>query len=336
MRPFVHLLTGFLGSGKTTLLNRLLRQPEMAPSAVLINEFGPVGIDHLIIEALDEEIVLLESGCVCCRVRDEFTASLENLNKKRIAGHIPPFEQVVLETSGIADPMSIVEAMMADKSICRTFRIGNTITVVDSVYCLQQLEAHLETREQIAFADSIVLSKCDLAGVNLVEAAKAAVRVINPLVPVLDARELQLVTLFGAPEGDGTANVPEHLQESVLTSLNTDQIPRTSHLAHVYNTFSISWKEPVRWKDIEDWLSGLLFARGDDILRIKGVLHICEQSCPVLIQGVRQSLYEPVQLQIWPRGIPHTDLVFVTRHFSRSAAITSLKPFIEYQLTASA
>jgi G3E family GTPase len=330
--PAVHVLTGFLGSGKTTLLNRVLRRSHLTPTAVLINEIGAIGVDHLIIETIDEEIVLLESGCVCCSVREEFTASLADLYRRRLAGELPGFEQVILETTGIADPAAIFQGMMADDGICASFRMGMTVTVADAVYALEQLGTHPEVGCQLAFADRIVLSKTDLARAQSLETTRAAVREINPMAALLDSREVDPTRLFDPAADEVGTDIRRRLHERA----RPEQTTAAPHDPGLYHTFRLSWQEPAPWSEIEAWLSGLLYARGRDILRLKGVLHVSGEGRPILVQGVRQSLYAPVALRRWPGGAPRTDLVFVTRHFTRSAAIRSLRPFIAVEVDAAA
>jgi G3E family GTPase len=184
----VNLLTGFLGSGKTTLLSRLLASPQLARTAVLINEFGEVGLDHLLLDTIDEDAVLLQSGCICCTIRGDLRDAIRSLYDRRERGVIPPFDRLVIETTGLADPTPIISTLLADPVVKHHFRLGTVVTTVDAVNGLQHLAENPESVKQVAVADRIVLTKADIADQPVAEKVRAALRHLNPTAPVLDAQ----------------------------------------------------------------------------------------------------------------------------------------------------
>jgi G3E family GTPase len=176
----ITVLTGFLGSGKTTLLKRLLDEPAMAGTAVIINEFGEVGIDDALVEKIDEDAVLLPSGCVCCAVRGDLVQALERMHTKSLWGDIPPMQRVVLETTGLADPTPIVHTLMTEESLYRIYQLDAVVTTVDAQLGLHQIEAHFEPAKQIAIADRLIVTKSDLTDASDVEALERRLRALNP------------------------------------------------------------------------------------------------------------------------------------------------------------
>jgi len=183
----VTLLTGFLGSGKTTLLRELLRSPAMSDAAVIVNEFGEVGLDHLLIEKGAEDVVLLDSGCLCCTVSDGLGETLEDLHYRRLRKEIPQFSRVVIETSGLAEPAPIMHLLLADPAVVRWYVLDGVVTTVDSVLGAQQLEAQTTSRKQVAVADSIILTKTDVAGAQDILSVEQALERINPRAPRIRA-----------------------------------------------------------------------------------------------------------------------------------------------------
>jgi G3E family GTPase len=323
------VLTGFLGSGKTTLLNRLLAHPAMADTAVLINEFGPVGIDHLLVEALTDDVLLLESGCICCSAGDDLGSTLASLLARRRCGDLPPFRRMVLETTGIADPGRLLQRLLAEPILAPEVRIQGVLTVVDAVFGGVTLERHPECGQQAALANLLALSKLDLAEATAVEALRSRLRALNPLATVLDAAGLDGARLF---EEVGRAGVSFAVAAPpALPSMRTPSAPRAtspshgSHDTDRYSAFCLRWEEPVSWPDFEAWLEALLLARGESILRIKGLLNVAGRPRPQLVQSVQHALYPCAELPAWPHGRPCSEIVFVTRDFSSSAALRSLE-----------
>jgi G3E family GTPase len=326
----VSIVTGFLGSGKTTLLNRLLRGPESRGTLVLVNEFGDIGIDHLLYEAVDQDIVLLESGCVCCSVRDDFAeALLRSVNHQR-QGRLPDLRRAIIETTGIADPLQIVQILLNHPELRADFHPGTVIAVVDGVYGNRTLDGHIEAIQQAVLADRVFISKTDLAEAREIERLRERVRALNPgAATIISGASAQAAILLDADRhstrkfdagvrrcaGDADAGKSDRLSDS----------PR--HDAR-FSTFTLSWTDPVDWEEFLAWLQGLLIARGDDVFRVKGLVHARGRQKPLILQAVQHSVYSPVELEAWPHGLACTELVFVTRDFNSRAAITSLKPFL--------
>lgn len=317
----ITILTGFLGSGKTTLLNRLLSAQGAADIAVLINEFGVTGLDHLLVNALEEEIVLLESGCVCCAVRDDFSASLLKLYDKREKRLIPPFRHVILETTGIADPASIHELILSDRDVRQRFFCKQIITVVDAVYGGSNLDRHLEAVKQASLADKIIITKTDLCASSRVGKIQARLGRLNPLASMLCS---------GREPVDPDELIGNGNNRDILPAHDPDR--RDTHIGHMsaaghdrrFSTFSLSWQESVEWDDFTAWLEALLIVRGGSIHRLKGLLRVHGETRPTVIQGVQHSFYPPAKLEKWPKGGEKTELVFITSDFTRQAAINSL------------
>lgn len=315
--PFI-VITGFLGSGKTTLLNALLRKPGMSDTAVLVNEFGEIGLDQWLIEPIADDVVLLESGCVCCSVRDDLSASLASLLARRRAGIVPAFRRIALETTGIADPGPIAQLVLGDQELSAEIRLAGVTTVVDALLGERSLETHEECAAQVAMADRLVLSKLDLAEDGQVASLRKQLQAINSLAPItssdLDAWD---VDDFFRPN------------DYCMASRAGMSTPHGRHAGR-FTTFSLAWESPVDWPDFEAWLDGLLYARGEDILRLKGLLNVAGHDRPVVVQGVQHTIYPPAKLEGWPCGAPRSELVFITRDFSRDAALRSIEPFFNF------
>jgi G3E family GTPase len=325
------VLTGFLGSGKTTLLNRLLGQPSLADTAVIINELGPVGIDHLLVETLTDDVLLLESGCICCTAGEDLGATLTGLLARRGIGELPPFRRIVLETTGVADTGRLLQRLLGDSALAPEVRIHGVLTVVDAVFGSVTLERYPECAHQIAVANQLVLSKLDLAEAAGVESLRTRLRALNPLATVVEGGSARLdcarlfedighggvsfaVTPLPAPDA---ADAP-----AVRAAMSST---RAEHHADRYSAFSLHWDEPVSWVDFEAWLEALLLARGESILRIKGLLNVAGRRRPQLVQGVQHALYPCAELRAWPHDTPRSEFVFVTRDFSASATRRSLQ-----------
>ncbi|MEO0996647.1 MAG: GTP-binding protein [Pseudomonadota bacterium] len=305
------IITGFLGSGKTTLLNRLLRHPAMTATAVIINELGEVGIDHLIVDEFDDDIVLLESGCVCCTVRDDLTTSLLGLYERSRRGEIPPFESAVLETTGIADPGAILQLLMADTDICRRYRFATVATVVDACHASDNLAQIPEARRQVLLADRLLLSKLDQVDDGRRDRLRETLQRLNPQAPCFVASRVTPDQLF--PQ---TAMRPPVMAAESVTHGGR------------FGAFHVGWTAPVDLDAVVTWAEGLLSARGDDLFRIKAVLNVTGDDRPVLLQTVQHSAYPPQHLSAWPAAAPRSDVVMIAQNFSARAARASLEPFV--------
>ncbi len=308
-----NLITGFLGAGKTSLLKRLLRQPELADTAVLINEFGEVGLDHLLIEEVDEEIVLLKSGCVCCTIRGDLKEALARLHGRRQRGEVPAFSRLVIETTGLADPAPIVATLTADPMLRHHFRLGNVVTVVDAVSGAGNLAASPEASRQAAAADRLVISKVDLAQDAAVEALRRRLEALNPAAEIVESDE--------ASDAEAMLLTRDVHDEATRHAEVSSWIPAEPH-AHGASdrsrhgdirAFTLTADAPVDWLAFGLWLSMLLNRHGSEILRLKGILAVRGIDTPVVIQGVQHLIHKPLHLDRWPEGDRRTRLVVIAR-----------------------
>jgi G3E family GTPase len=310
----VTLLTGFLGSGKTTLLRRLLADPALSDTAVIINEFGEVALDHLLVEHLDEQTVLLGSGCVCCTVRGELATALRDLHSRRERGVVPAFRRVVIESSGLADPFPVLSTLRADPVLRHHFRAAGVVTTVDAMNGLAQLDRHLEAMRQAAIADVIALTKTDIA--ETVDAAPiiARLRAINPTAPLLRVAD----RAFAADEllaagGGGFKAVAEPDQTA-------------AHAAA--RSFSIVVDEPLDWSTFGIWLTMLLNRHGAGILRVKGLLFLQGEVRPVAVHGVQHLVHAPTHLPQWPDDDHRSRLVFIVEGIEPELIRRSFHAFV--------
>ena len=327
-RTEVALVTGFLGSGKTTLINRLLSQPGMADTAVIVNEFGEIGLDHDLIAASDDAIVLLPNGCLCCAVRGDLVRTLDDLHRRRAGGTLPAFARVVIETSGLADPGPVIQALLAEPTLRARYALGNVVALVDAVNGLATLEAHVEALKQAAVADRIVLTKLDLARSTPTAAAGAALlrerlAAINPAADVIDVSSAPPVeTVFGAPSFDRTRSAA-----GVETWLKWDRYPGRSpavgesseprHDPRV-RSFCIVRDEPLTQDALRLFTDALAKNVGPDLLRVKGIVAVAERpDTPAVLHGAQVLLHEVAWLDGWPSDDRRTRLVFITLTHTR-------------------
>jgi G3E family GTPase len=329
-RPLpVVVLTGFLGSGKTTLLNRLLSDPLMHDTAVLVNEFGEIGVDHLLIAAVAEDVVLLASGCVCCNAGDDLNAALASMMARRHSGALPPFQRIVLETTGIADPAAVLQRLLSDPHLAAQLRIQAVVTVVDAAFGGSALGRYAECSHQVALASRLVISKLDLVGTDSAHSLVDLLRSINPTAPILlpgrDAPPIRLFEDTAADTGLSFDSIPPSVPHPVGHTTAPDHTNR-------YSTFWLRWNEPTDWDHFKAWLEGLLIARGDSILRMKGLLQVAGRTLPVVVQGVQHALYPPRDLACWPNDVPRSEVVFITQDFPREAAVRSFRQLFPYRV----
>ena len=361
----INLITGFLGSGKTTLLKRLLLQPALADAAVLINEFGQIGLDHHLLERIDDTMVLLPSGCLCCTIRGELADALRALHSRRERGEVPWFRRVVIESTGLADPFPIASTVHADPVLRHHFRLGQIVTVVDAVHAESQFEAHEQSVRQAAVADQLVLSKTALAGPLRTQALIARLRKFNPLAPLhdaekdaLDAGSLLCAGLFdlGAKSAQAqrwfaaerTPALWPDFAARAAAEAKTDTAPDTapeqdagrylaravaappasSRHADEWAAFCVTLDAPLDWTRFGLWLTALVHRRGQDILRIKGLLNVQGSDTPVALHGVQQLIHAPEHLAAWPDQSRASRLVFIARGLDPLRVQRSLGAFL--------
>ena len=311
----VTLLTGFLGSGKTTLLRRLLADPSLADTAIIINEFGEVGIDHLLVQRLDEQVALLSSGCVCCTIRGELAATMRDLLSRRERGLLPPFRRLVIESTGLADPYPILSTLKSDPVLRHHFRAAGVVATVDAVNGLGQLERYVESARQAAIADVIVLTKLDIAEPAAADRLVARLAAMNPSAPLLRGVEAQLdVGLLLKAGGSGWFKA---IAEPTTTTALRPEI----------HSFSIRVREPLNWAIFGVWLTMLLNRHGQRILRVKGILALQGEDRPIAIHGVQHLVHAPTHLSHWPNEKHNSQIVFIVEGIASELVCRSFFAF---------
>jgi len=314
----VSIITGFLGSGKTTLLGHLLRDPAMGRTAVIINEFGEIGLDHDLIETSDESFIQLSTGCLCCKVRSDLVLTLGDLAARRAAGTVPQFERVVIETTGLADPAPILHALMTDRALNEAYALDGVVTTVDAVTGIGTLEQQRESARQIAVADRIVLTKADLPSAQTGAISKR-LRQLNPGAPVLSVvhGSISPAALFdtGLYVIDGKhPDVRAWLADETIATSQAHQ-----HHDEQITSACIVREEPVHAVTLALMLSALAENCGDDLLRMKGIVQVREQpERPAVIHGVQHVYHAPVWLERWPSADRRTRIVFIGRNIRAS------------------
>jgi G3E family GTPase len=330
----VHVITGFLGSGKTTLLQRLLAAPELADTAVLVNEFGEIGLDHHLLRRVAEDIVLLQSGCLCCTIRGDLSSAIRDLYGRRERGEVTPFARLAIETTGLADPVPILSTVMAEPVIRHHFRLGQVITTVDGVNGRLHLERQPESAKQVAVANHIIVTKTDIAAKDAIHDLTIRLHLMNPTAPLLAMRPDRVpdVALLLTTDLDRLTAGREEVQRW-LTIAPADRND-SGHHDHDLNrhdarihALCLTLDRPLDWTAFAIWLSMLLHSRGTDVLRVKGLLDINGADGPVVINGVQHLMHPPVHLPTWPNDDRRTRLVFIVRDIARSEIERSLAAF---------
>jgi G3E family GTPase len=322
----VSVITGFLGSGKTTLLNRLLRDPAMAGAAVIVNEFGEIGLDHLLVEAAIEDAVLLRSGCICCTVRGDLVDTLGSLGARRAAGTIPAFDRVMVETTGLADPAPILQTLMSDPTLVADYRLGAVVTTVDAVNAPAQLAEFAEAVKQVAVADRLVVTKTDLASPD---AALAGIRALNPGAPIVRLPGDPVVPgeLFGAALYDPARKTPD-VQRWLGEPVHDHGSPDVNRHGADIRTFCLTRDAPLPWHAVKAWLESVVSLRGADLLRLKGIVAVTGDDRPIVVHGVQHVFHAPTRLPRWPDADRRTRLVFITRNLDAGPLDAALDAFV--------
>ena len=316
-RTPVSIITGFLGSGKTTLLNRVLQNPAMAGAAVIINEFGEVGLDHLLIATPNENTVLLASGCICCTVRGDLVDTMRNLERQRRDGQLPPFDRVLIETSGLADPVPIMQTVVTDEHIAPRFEMDGVLTLVDAVNGMTQLDQQREAVKQAAVADRLLLTKIDL--ISNSGMLRARLMRLNPGAQQLEARHgaIDASQLFGAGL-NARADAGEFarwLPVQAVARADPHYKRASSHHDDGVRAYCMTLDEPVSRSGMTAWLTALASLRGANLLRVKALLDV--DGVPVAVHAVQTLIHEPIELARWPDDDRHSRIVFITRDMSR-------------------
>lgn len=343
----VSILTGFLGAGKTTLLNRLLKDPTLTDTAVIINEFGDIAIDHLLVEQSSDGVIELSDGCLCCTVRGELVDTLADLIDRLQTGKIEKLKRVIVETTGLADPVPVLQSIIGHPVLMQAYRLDGVITLVDAVNGDATLDAHDEAVKQVAVADRIMVSKGDLE-VDGLPALKARLNRLNPTAKILLAHEdeVQPANLFDCGLYDPatkSADVQRWLGEAADDN-HHDHEHHHGHHHHDHHhhrhdervkSFSLVHDQPVPYAAIEMFLDLLRSVHGEQLLRLKGIIELAEQpDRPVVVHGVQKLLHPIARLPKWPEGPRGTRLVIIgfdlaEEHVRRLFAAITNQPAID-------
>lgn len=352
------VITGFLGSGKTTLLNALLTQDGMDKTAVLINEFGEIGLDHLLVREVSEDVVLLNSGCICCSVRGDLISGLRDLFVKRTRGEIPEFDRVIIETTGLADPAPILHTLMTDPLLTTKFRLDSVVTTVDALHGAGQLDNHPESVKQAAVADRILMTKADLADDATRTALESRLRALNPAAPIYPVinGDIAVSKLFNAglydpatksmdvqkwlrdeayehhgdehhhdahDHGHGHGHEHEHGHSNDHEHDHDHSHDVNRHDDHI-RSFCITFDEPIHWDAFVTWAEIFTQMRGESLLRVKGILNLVGEDAPVAIHAVQHVFHPPASLPAWPSDDHRSKIVFITRNLGPQVIRESL------------
>ncbi len=330
----VSLITGFLGSGKTTLLNRVLGDPRMARSLVLVNEFGEVGLDHFFVQSVSGDMILLQSGCVCCTIQGDLDKTLRDIARRRAKDETPPFDRVLLETTGLADPAPILQLLLNTPMISHDYRLDGVVATVDALNGARQLDEHREAVKQAAVADRLLISKTDLADIDASARLRARLEELNPGAPLYEVvqGEIDPALLFDSGPFDPTgksdrvrqwlnAEARDHHHRHHHGHQHEDH-DRSRHDAHI-GSFCLAFDEPLDWDRFNRWLMAVRASWGDRLLRVKGVLNVVGEDQPLVIHGDHHTFHPPTLLARWPDDDRRSRLVFITRDLDRATVAAS-------------
>jgi len=323
-RPAVSVITGYLGSGKTTLLNHILGDPGLADAAVIINEFGEIALDHLLLATPGASTVMLENGCICCEMRGDLVDTLRELYLKRRDGAVPAFGKVLIETTGLADPVPILQTLIADRELAPLFRLDSVVTLVDGVHGAAQLDSSGEAVKQAALADRLLVTKTDLASAGSLARLEARLARLNPGAEVFSVLRgaIDPAQLFGAGPDDAArgAGIARWLNAERFHGGEAHHAGHDGHAHHSIESgisaFCIYHEQPVSASGLVVWLDLLASLRGAKLLRVKGLLNV--EGKPVVVQAVQTLIHDPVTLERWPDAERRSRLVFITRDMARA------------------
>lgn len=336
----VAVLTGFLGSGKTTLLRRLLTDPGMSKAAVLINEFGEIGLDHLFVKSVAEGAVVLQNGCICCTLRTDLQQGLRDLIDSRGRGTFPDFDRVVIETTGLADPAPIAQTLLIDPMLRHQVRLANIITTIDGIHGASQLNQHAEALRQAAVADRLVITKTDLISREQFQTLARQLVRLNPTTRTFDvhSHDFDGSSLLFQGVADAETKLAEvrHWVEAASVA-DHDHHRGAGGEAHEHfgsihssniKSFSLRIEGEIDWAAFGVWLTSLLHRHGGEVLRVKGLLNVSDVLGPVVLNGVQHVIHPPVHLAEWPDDDRASRLVFVVQGIAPDNLGRSLATFL--------
>ncbi|MEN9709178.1 MAG: hypothetical protein RIQ68_1586 [Pseudomonadota bacterium] len=331
----VSVLTGFLGSGKTTLLNRLLRDPALADTLVLINEFGEIGLDHLLVERAEGDMILMSSGCLCCTIRGDLVSTLEDLLKRRDNNRITPFQRILIETTGLADPAPVLHTIMFHPYLMMRYKLEGVITLVDAINGASTLDAHEESVKQAAVADRLLLSKADLVkDAAALDALKKRLHALNPAAQMMLVDQATPANLFNTGLYDAASKTAD-----VTRWLNAEAVEKAEHDHHDHDhhhhghdhhhhdhghdvnrhdarirAHCLRSEKPLDPRGFDLFLNMLREFHGPSLLRVKGIVALSDDlTRPLVIHGVQHVFHPPVRLEAWPDADHSTRIVFILK-----------------------
>ncbi|WP_050460849.1 CobW family GTP-binding protein [Herbaspirillum autotrophicum] len=341
----VTLLTGFLGSGKTTLLNRLVRHPDLHRTLIIINEFGEIGLDHLLVTNSEEDLIVeMSSGCMCCTIRKDLANTLRDITWRFARDGICQFDRVLIETTGLADPAPILHTLITDTFIAGHYKLDGIITTVDAASGNATLDAHPESVKQIAVADRLLLTKTDVATTDAVAGLQQRLLEINPAAPQIsvsngDLNPASILNLGLFDTTTKSANVQRWLQQEAYTLVSASRAPyRLNYLSRGKHNdinrhndriqaFCYVIDEPVTGDVFEQWIGTLTMLRGEKMLRVKGLINVKGEPGPVVIHGVQHIFHPPVFLETWPSPDHRSRIVFITQDLKPIVISETFKQF---------
>ncbi|RUX34041.1 GTP-binding protein [Mesorhizobium sp. M2A.F.Ca.ET.042.01.1.1] len=330
----VTLVTGFLGSGKTTMINAALKAPELHNTVVVVNEFGEVSLDHSLVANSSDAVVVLENGCLCCTVRGDLVSTLNELYQARMAGRMPPFDNVVIETSGLAEPGPVVQAFLSEPTLDGLYRVASIVTLVDAVNWAETRQNHDEAVRQVALADQIRITKLDLAGPGIKEQLPSVLARLNPAAKIGQmtwetADIAALLTTKGFDAADPGADPRPWLSLSRYQATEAAHVSQDDcghdhdhdddhahhHLAAKdIQSFVLLRDEPISRAELQFLLDGISQNLGPSLLRVKGLVNVAEEpGRPAVIQGAQHLLHTMTWLDKWPDKDERTRVVFITQ-----------------------
>ncbi len=326
----IHVLTGFLGSGKTTLLNKLVSTPHFSRSLVIINEFGEVGLDHMLVKGTSETMVEMSSGCLCCTLRDDLRKTLKDVLWRFSRGGQRQFDRVVIETTGLADPAPIIHTITTAPELSQKYELRSITATVDATCFASTQERQFEAHKQVAVADSLIVTKTDLVDEAEGKSTEALLRSINPSAPITTAinGDVDIESLFSTPSfstvgKDG--DVEKWLDEESYDNHDHHEHETEHRHGEQINSFCITRDEPLPEKWFMAWMGLLMTMMGEKILRVKGMVNLVGQEGPTIIHGVQHILYPLGQLDQWPSDDRRTRIVFITNDISKETLEPSLR-----------
>ena len=329
----VTVITGFLGSGKTTLLSSILKKKEMQKTAVIINEFGEIGLDHALIEHTDENIVELQSGCICCTIQGDLNKTLIDLFYKMMNGKVSSFNRILIETTGLANPVPIIHTLMSSIELIRIYSLDGVITVVDSINGEKTLDLHEESLKQLALAEKIILSKTDIVDKDEIKSLVYRIKEINPVSQIIFSKfgNIPLEEIFGLGAYDPYKKSAD-VKKWLAAEKYKDKKHHHHHDVNRHNenirAFSMMSENPVNMIAFSFFRDMITAALGANLLRMKGIVNIAGEERPAVIHGV-QHIFHPVQwLETWPDNDRRTKLVFITQNIKKEQIEDFFRPLM--------